>query len=78
MQMHRECIINAGQKLYNRVWSPWVSWGSQHKSSQVAGNYIITTEHWGANSIYDQFITTITVDELINANASKVKQKAKS
>ena len=57
------------------VESPQVSLGSQNKPSRVARIYIITTEPWGANIIYEQFTTT-TVDEIIKANAAKVPQKA--
>ena len=48
--------------------------GSQSKP----GNYVITAEPWCANSIYDQFTTTATVDEIINMNTSKAQQKAKN
>ena len=37
-QMHREHIVNAGQKLSNTVGSPQVSLGSQNKPSRAAGN----------------------------------------
>ena len=70
MQTHGEHIVNADWKLCNRVGSPWVYQGSQHKPSGVAGNYLKTAEPWCANSINDQFI-------IINVNVPKAPQKAK-
>ena len=48
------------------------------QNSWVAGNYVIMTEPWSANNNYDQFITTTTVDEIINVNVSKAPWKAKN
>ena len=43
-------------------------WGNP---SRMDRNYVIMTEHWCADSIYDQFTTMMTVDKIIYANASK-------
>ena len=51
--------------------SPRVSRRSWSKPDHVAGNYVITTEPWGANNFYD-------VDKIINTNTSKAPRKAKN
>ena len=61
MRMHHECFINACRKLSNRVGSPWLSQGSWSKINRTLG----------ASGIYNQFTRTTTIDEIINANASK-------
>ena len=45
--------------------------GRRGKTGRMARNYIITTEPWCANSLYDQFTTMATVNVIINMNASK-------
>ena len=76
VQTPHEHIVNAGWKLCNRVGSPHVYHRSQSKPGGMAGNYVIMAEPWCANSIYDQFTTMTTIDEIIHANASKVPQRA--
>ena len=61
------------QKLCNGVRLPLVSHGYQSKPSDPAGNDVITTEPWNANSIYDQFTMKTTVDEIINVTAEGQK-----
>ena len=63
----------------NYVGSPQVSpsW-RQSKPSRMARNYVTIAEPWRSNSIYDQFNMTTTVNEIINANASKAPWKANS
>ena len=75
--MHPGCLINAGCKLCNTVGSAGVSQWCWSKPGGVAGNYIIMIEPSCANRIYDEFTTTSTVDEIINANASNASQEAK-
>ena len=52
--------------------------GRQSKPSGIAGNDVIMGKPGCANSIYDQFTMTTTVDKILNGNASKVSWKAKS
>ena len=75
MQTHHKRIINAGRKVCNTVRSARVSWGCQSKPGRMD---IIEIEPWCVNSIYDQFKTMATVDEIINANASKAPWRAKN
>ena len=71
MQMHHESVINGSGHLGSPK-------GARANPASQSGNYIITTKLWGANSIFNQFTTATTVDEIINANTSKVPQKAKN
>ena len=45
---------------------------------EIKSYYIIMRETLVRKSIYDQFSTTTTVDEIINMNTWKEPQKAKS
>ena len=46
--------------------------------AEIKSYYIFMRETLVRKSIYDQFTTGITQDEIINADASKVSWKAKS
>ena len=48
----------------------------QSKPGGMVGNDKITTGPWRTNNIYDQFTMMMTVDEIINVNASKTPSKA--
>ena len=76
MQTQCKRFVNTNQKLYNTVGLASVSWRCLSKPSRMAGNDVITTQPWCTKSIYDQFTMTMTVDEIINANVSKVPRKA--
>ena len=69
--MHaRNYVTRSGQLGSSRgMWS---------KPSGAGRSDIITAEPWSANSIYDQFTTTMTVDEIISVNMSKAPQKGKN
>ena len=49
--------------------------GSWSKASRVGRHYVISTDPWGSNNIYNQFTMMTTVDEIMNV--SKAPQKAK-
>ena len=58
--------------------SPGYTRRNQAERQEIMSYYVITRETLAHKSISDQFTTTTTVDEIINANALEVRWKAKS